>query len=698
MDNQSIAKNLVYHRKKKGYSQAELSEKTNVTTRTIQRIENEEVNPHLKTVKLLAAALEISVDDLMVLDDPKKETIQKKWLLLLHGTPLLGLTFPIFSILISLFIWIHKREDNPIYDHHGQKIVNFHITMTLLFALALVALVTVQGYGFLFFIAVIPYTFIVTLINTIWALNSGKCFYPLAIPFLRFKTSAGTKVMLILPFFLSIHFSVFSQNTSTYYCPPCDCQAHDISEEFHESGNCSYCGMTLLENEKSSTSTISYQQLLEYEGKFEYVSGSTLTIMVSPVDTTLYAVIDHTKYPLMHVEGDIFSNVQDIPVIFQRNVQGKIKGYTVDEQSYELITTDIERLVMYPRKELFDNPERYIYHTPQEMNDGLAVGHINSTFEQEESIKEMVISTIKGEYPDVHSILIYKDNELVLEEYFYGYDRNTTHQMRSATKAFIGSLVGLAIESGAIGSEQDRLLSYFEDEYESFDHMSEQKKSITIQDVLTYRHGLDCENNNPESAGNEVQMMNSNDWVKYTLDLPVVTQPGKTPSYCTGTALTLGRLVEIATNSTLEKFAFEHLFKPMGISHYEWRFDPDYSSRQTFSQMYLQPRDMVKLATMYMNEGNWLGKQILPEEWIRKTFKDHSSDFGYLWEHKYFTIDGKRYNSYMASGNGGQKINIWPEYNMITVFTGGNYNSYELYGKSTPPNQMIPMYILSALN
>lgn len=51
----------------------------------------------------------------------------------------------------------------------------------------------------------------------------------------------------------------------------------------------------------------------------------------------------------------------------------------------------------------------------------------------------------------------------------------------------------------------------------------------------------------------------------------------------------------------------------------------------------------------------------------------------------------------MASGNGGQKINIWPDFNMITVFTGGNYNSYALYGKSTPPNEMIPAYMLKAL-
>jgi CubicO group peptidase (beta-lactamase class C family) len=100
---------------------------------------------------------------------------------------------------------------------------------------------------------------------------------------------------------------------------------------------------------------------------------------------------------------------------------------------------------------------------------------------------------------------------------------------------------------------------------------------------------------------------------------------------------------------------------------------------------------------MYMDDGKWNGKQILPENWVEKTFKKYTDQFGYLWEHKYFTVEGKRYDSYMASGNGGQKINIWPDYNMVTVFTGGNYNSYLLYGKSTPPNQMIPKYILPAL-
>ena len=87
METQSIAKKLVYQRKLKGYTQEELSEKTQVTIRTIQRIEKGDVNPHLQTVKLLAAALNVEVEDLLVLENPKEEIIVKKWLILLHSTP-----------------------------------------------------------------------------------------------------------------------------------------------------------------------------------------------------------------------------------------------------------------------------------------------------------------------------------------------------------------------------------------------------------------------------------------------------------------------------------------------------------------------------------------------------------------------------------------------------------------------------------
>lgn len=440
-----------------------------------------------------------------------------------------------------------------------------------------------------------------------------------------------------------------------------------------------------------------YDKLLEYEGNYEYVNKTTLDIMVSELDTTLYAVINKAKYPLKHIALDTFANIADIPVIFERDKSNQIIGYKTDGQKFKLISYDIEKMEMFPRKELFHTPDNYAFQKPKEASDGLKTGLLKDEFRNPEPIIDMVKETIKGNFPDVHSILIYKNNKLVLEEYFYSYDENTPHQLRSATKPFIGGILGIAVDQGLIKSEKEKLLPYFRSIYPEMANVDERKKEITIENFLMYRHGMDCENNNPESKGNEQSMMQSKDWVKYTLDLPMVAEPGKSSSYCTGCPLTLGSLVEITANEQIEDFAKENLFEPMGISNYKWNFEPNQESMTTFSQMSIRPRDLIKLAILFKDGGKWNGKQIISKEWIDKTFDMEKGDYGYLWEHKYFVIDGKQYNSYLASGNGGQKINIWPELDMITVFTGGNYNSYQLYGKSTPPNQMIPNYILKSV-
>lgn len=198
MENHSIAKNLVYQRKLKGYTQEELSTRTAVTVRTIQRIEKGDVNPHLQTVKLLATALDINVDDLLNLENPKEEAIQKKWLLLLHGTPLLGFVIPFCNVLFPLFLWIHKREDNALYDKHGAKIVNFHITVLILYVLSFIALVTIEKWGFIIFVSVIPICVIIVLANIISAVKNYKCYYPLSMPFLKSKGSNAIKSVILL--------------------------------------------------------------------------------------------------------------------------------------------------------------------------------------------------------------------------------------------------------------------------------------------------------------------------------------------------------------------------------------------------------------------------------------------------------------------------------------------------------------------
>ena len=120
------------------------------------------------------------------------------------------------------------------------------------------------------------------------------------------------------------------------------------------------------------------------------------------------------------------------------------------------------------------------------------------------------------------------------------------------------------------------------------------------------------------------------------------------------------------------------------------------SNAEDFCQIYLCPRDMAKFGLMYLDHGKWNGKQVVPAEWVKESFEKHSViqgvDYGYLWWLKTLDANGVTYHGKAAQGNGGQKIYVWSEQNMVTVITGGNYNS------QSPSNELISNYILPAFN
>lgn len=187
MKQQTLKDNLLYQRKLKGFTQEELADKTTVGVRTIQRIEKGEVQPHLQTVKLLAVGLGVEVNDLIVLDNPKEEAIKRKWMLLLHASPFFGLIIPFANVLFPLFTWMSKAEDNMIYDEHGRKVVNFHCTINLMLIISLLLFFPFPGFNFFGTGAVFLFGIIFSIKNTMSALDSGTCYYPLSIPFLKPK-------------------------------------------------------------------------------------------------------------------------------------------------------------------------------------------------------------------------------------------------------------------------------------------------------------------------------------------------------------------------------------------------------------------------------------------------------------------------------------------------------------------------------
>lgn len=185
MENKTLGKRLKYHRTLKGLTQEQLAEHSTVGVRTIQRIEKEEVTPHLQTIKLLADSLDIKVEDLVVVENPNEEVIQRKWMLLLHATPFLGFIIPFANIFVPLFLWIHKANDNPLYNAHGKAVVNFHGSMMLYLVLSLLLFFAIPGYNYFITAGLVLFSIVMTLLNVRSALRNHTYNYPLAIPFLK---------------------------------------------------------------------------------------------------------------------------------------------------------------------------------------------------------------------------------------------------------------------------------------------------------------------------------------------------------------------------------------------------------------------------------------------------------------------------------------------------------------------------------
>lgn len=440
---------------------------------------------------------------------------------------------------------------------------------------------------------------------------------------------------------------------------------------------------------------VSYEELKEYQGLYQYQNNSTLQIAASPKDTLLYAIINESRYQLMPVEKDLFLNMTKDRVEFFRDKQNKVAGYTVGKDRFAILSRNVvfPKEMWYPRLTNLQD-YTYTYRQPTDDKDGLKTGSLENTDLDKSLLDEMMKKIIKGEYPNVHSVLILKNDHLVFEEYFYEYNKQKLHELRSATKSFISALTGIAIDKGLIKSKDETVLSYFTDY--SIENNSDAKKRITIENLLTNQSGLDCDISNPESVGNETVMSNSDDWVRFTLNLPMIDCAGGKGMYCSGNPIVLGRIIEKTTQQTVPEFAKKNLFGPLGIKNWIWNFKPDKSSAETFCQVYLTPRDMVKFGLLYLNNGNWNDRQIISKEWIDQSLKKHSVvqgvNYGYLWWNKYLDADGVRYYSYAAQGNGGQKIYIFQELNMVIVITGGNYNT------QSPSDELIRKHILPSFN
>jgi CubicO group peptidase (beta-lactamase class C family) len=349
----------------------------------------------------------------------------------------------------------------------------------------------------------------------------------------------------------------------------------------------------------------------------------------------------------------------------------------------------------------------YKYRPPISTGDGWPTGNLAGAGLDPRPIAELIeriLNTPPG--PDnpvaLHSLLIARHGQLVLEEYFYGMDQWRTHDMRSASKTITSVLVGVARQNGVRIDADTRVYSVGQTS-----NLDPRKQLLTLGNLLSMTSGLDCDDNR-NSPGSEGVMQNQSgqpDWVQYALDLPALSTPGGDHAiYCSAGMNLAGGVLRKLTDTWIPDLFYETLARPLGITEYHVNLAPN-GEAYMGGGLYLRARDQLKLGQLYLNGGTWNGKRLVSREWVTDSTRVHSTftprppfdtdhGYGYAWHSRPLEHGGQIYRDYYAAGNGGQYVIVIPSLDLVVGITGGAYSEARKYYPWE--SQIVPEFIIRA--
>ena len=335
----------------------------------------------------------------------------------------------------------------------------------------------------------------------------------------------------------------------------------------------------------------------------------------------------------------------------------------------------------------------YRDRVPAEDGDGWKTGSLASAGIDAKQIARIIDTNVNVapsglRSPYIQSLLIARHGKLVLDEYFNDFSADRPHDVRSAGKSVTTLMLGRAIEDGAKMGPQTRVYDYL-NRYAPFAHFDSRKARMTVGNLMSMQSGLACDDNDDASPGNEATMQSQTaqpDWYKYTLDLPMIADPGTRAIYCSADINLLGAVISTATHRRLADYLIDRFARPMQFQRYGiWLVPPPVSDGYMAGGDLFRPRDFLKFGQLFLNRGYWNGVPIIDDAWLRTiamkraTIEAGGGDYGYGWHLIDYDVNGTTVHAINAGGNGGQLLFVFPHLDMTVMITAANYNQYPVW-------------------
>jgi CubicO group peptidase (beta-lactamase class C family) len=283
----------------------------------------------------------------------------------------------------------------------------------------------------------------------------------------------------------------------------------------------------------------------------------------------------------------------------------------------------------------------------------------------------------------LHAMLVIRHGYIVKEKYFSAYNEGASHDLFSCTKSFVSALMGIAVDKGYVTDVALPVLGFFPGR--SFAGTDARKKAITVDNLLTMSSGLEWVEG--DETYRRMDTLPGGDWVSFVLDLPMAAEPGHRFNYSSGGSHILAAIIQQSSGKSLYDFARASLFGPLGISDPRWETDPEGLPIGGWG-LRLSPRDMAKLGYLYLHEGRWEGKQVVPSAWVRQSTRPHIKADG-QWGYGYQWWVDASVPCFAARGRYGQSIFVVPRLDLVVVFTAH-------IASDDPERELLKSYIVPA--